>query len=95
MNKELVMNVVNYAANHLGNLPDDSITGFENYTNNEIDVAVKYLEEVGVFNIAQSEAYSYCGVGDVKSHNDSTKYYTARAFISKEKLDKLKILLED
>ena len=65
MNQELVLKVVRYIADHLGNLPDDSKPGFENYTNDEIDAVVNYLEEIGVLNIALSKAYSYYGIGDV------------------------------
>ena len=43
MNQELVLKVVAYIADHLGNLPDDSVSGFENYTNDEIDAVVNYL----------------------------------------------------
>lgn len=94
MNQELVLKVVAYIADHLGNLPDDSISEFENYTNDEIDAVVKYLEEIGVINIAQSSAYSYCGIGDVKSHDDYDKYYTSRAFIKMEKLKEFKASLK-
>ena len=40
MNQELALKVVSYIADYLGNLPDDSISGFENYTNDEIDAVV-------------------------------------------------------
>ena len=56
MNQELVLKVVAYIADRLGNLPDDSVSGFENYTNDEIDAVVKHLAEIGVINIAQSRA---------------------------------------
>ena len=59
MNQKLALNVVAYIADHLGNLPDDSKPGFENYTNDEIDAVVRHLEKIGVLNIAQSKAYSY------------------------------------
>ena len=93
MNQELVLKVVSYIADHLGNLPDDSKPGFENYTNDEIDAVVKHLAEIGVINIAQSRAYSYYGIGDVKSHDDYDEYYTSRAFISEEKLKEFKASL--
>lgn len=67
MNQKLALNVVAYIADHLGNLPDDSISEFENYTNDEIDAVVKHLAEIGVINIAQSRAYSYCGIGNEKA----------------------------
>lgn len=86
MNQELALKVVSYIADHLGNLPDDSKSGFENYTNDEIDAVVNHLEEIGVLNIAHAKAYSYCGLGDVKSHEDYDEYYTSRAFVSEEKL---------
>ena len=74
MDQKLVSEVVSYIADHLGNLPDDSISGFENYTNDEIDAVVKHLEEIGVINIAQSRAYSYCGIGNEKGHGEVFKF---------------------
>lgn len=75
MNQELVLKVVAYIADRLGNLPDDSVSGFENYTNDEIDAVVKHLAEIGVINIAQSRAYSYCGIGNEKGHDDYDEHY--------------------
>ena len=83
-----------YIADYLGNLPDDSISGFENYTNDEIDAVVKHLEEIGVLNIAHSKAYSYCGIGDAKGHADYDEHYLSRAFISEENFKKFKASLK-
>ena len=94
MNQELVLKVVAYIADHLGNLPDDSVSGFENYTNDEIDAVVKHLAEIGVINIAQSRAYSYCGIGNEKGHDDYDEHYTSRAFISEEKIKEFKASLK-
>lgn len=48
MNNEFLLKVVNYVADHFGNLPDNSKPGFENFTNDEFDTAVKYLAEMVV-----------------------------------------------
>lgn len=94
MNQKLALNVVAYIADHLGNLPDDSKPGFENYTNDEIDAVVRHLEKIGVLNIAQSKAYSYCGIGNEKGHDDYDEHYTSRAFISEEKFKEFKASLK-
>ena len=94
MNQELALKVVNYITDHLGNLPDDSKSGFGNYTNDEIDAVVKHLEEIGVLNITHSKAYPYCGIGNEKGHDDYDEYYTSRAFISEEKLKEFKASLK-
>lgn len=54
MNNEFLLKVVNYVADHFGNLPDNSKPGFENFTNDEFDTAVKYLAEIGVLKLNQS-----------------------------------------
>ena len=36
MNNEFLLKVVNYVADHFGNLPDNSKPGFENFTNDEV-----------------------------------------------------------
>ena len=51
MNNEFLLKVVNYVADHFGNLPDNSKPGFENFTNDEFDTAVKYLAEIGVLKL--------------------------------------------
>ena len=61
MNNEFLLKVVNYVADHFGNLPDNSKPGFENFTNDEFDTAVKYLAEIGVLKLNQSKDFSYCG----------------------------------
>lgn len=94
MNQELALKVVSYIADYLGNLPDDSISRFENYTNDEIDAVVKHLEEIGVLNIAHSKAHSYCGIGDAKGHADYDEHYLSRAFISEENFKKFKASLK-
>ena len=94
MNQKFALNVVAYIADHLGNLPDDSVSEFKNYTNDEIDAVVKHLKEIGVLNIAQSSEYSYCGIGNEKGHDDYDEYYTSRAFISEEKLKEFKASLK-
>lgn len=94
MNQKLALNVVAYIADHLGNLPDDSVSEFENYKNDEIDAVVKHLAEIGVINIAQSRAYSYCGIGNEKGHDDYDEHYTSRAFISEEKFKEFKASLK-
>ena len=55
MNNEFLLKVVNYVADHFGNLPDNSKPGFENFTNDEFDTAVKYLAEIGVLKLNQSK----------------------------------------
>ncbi len=94
MNQELVLKVVSYIADHLGNLPDDSKPGFENYTNDEIDAVVKHLEEIGILNITHSKVYSYCGISDAKGHDDYDEHYLSRAFISEENFKKFKASLK-
>lgn len=94
MDQELVLSVVAYIAEHLGNLPDDSKPGFENYTNDEIDAVVKHLEEIGILNITYSKVYSYCGIGDAIGHADYDEHYLSRAFISEENFKKFKASLK-
>lgn len=94
MNQELALKVVTYIAEHLGNLPDDSKPGFEIFTNDEIDAEIKCLKEKDILNIVQSEAYSYCGIGNVKGHDSYDKYFRSKAFISEEKLKEFKASLE-
>ena len=36
MNQELALKVVSYIADYLGNLPDDSKSGFENYSSKSV-----------------------------------------------------------
>lgn len=55
---------------------------------------MKHLAEIGVINIAQSRAYSYCGIGNEKGHDDYDEHYTSRAFISEEKFKEFKASLK-
>ena len=84
MNNEFLLKVVNYVADHFGNLPDNSKPGFENFTNDEFDTAVKYLAEIGVLKLNQSKDFSYCGRRDIETNDDYEEYYVTKAFISEE-----------
>ena len=44
MNNEFLLKVVNYVADHFGNLPDNSKPGFENFTNDEFEYAYQMKE---------------------------------------------------
>ena len=94
MNNEFLLKVVNYVADHFGNLPDNSKPGFENFTNDEFDTAVKYLAEIGVLKLNQSKDFSYCGRRDIETNDDYEEYYVTKAFISEENLKKFKASLE-
>lgn len=91
---EFLLKVVNYVADHFGNLPDNSKPGFENFTNDEFDTAVKYLAEIGVLKLNQSKDFSYCGRRDIETNDDYEEYYVTKAFISEENLKKFKASLE-
>lgn len=80
MNNEFLLKVVNYVADHFGNLPDNSKPGFENFTNDEFDTAVKYLAEIGVLKLNQSKDFSYCGRRDIETNDDSA--LSIAAFVS-------------
>ena len=94
MNNEFLLKVVNYVADHFVNLPDNSKPGFENFTNDEFDTAVKYLAEIGVLKLNQSKDFSYCGRRDIETNDDYEEYYVTKAFISEENLKKFKASLE-
>ena len=94
MNNEFLLKVVNYVADHFGNLQDNSKPGFENFTNDEFDTAVKYLAEIGVLKLNQSKDFSYCGRRDIETIDDYEEYYVTKAFISVENLIKFKASLE-
>lgn len=94
MSKEFILKVVNYVADHFGNLPDNSTPEFENFTNDEFDTAVKYLAEIGVLKLSQSKGFSYCGRRDIENNDNYEEYYITKAFISEENLKKFKASLE-